>query len=149
MLDASRLPDRFWSKVERTESCWLWTAAVDPMGYGRFYVSPGRTGLAHRVAYELVVGPIPSGLVLDHLCRTPACVNPAHLEPVTLAENLRRGDRPHAGKTTCPLGHALDYRYPDGRRGCRTCTNAQGRAYRARNREVVNARRRERRRNAR
>lgn len=103
--------ERFWEKVEKTEKCWLWTAYVMPTGYGRF----GRQ-LAHRFAYEHLVGPIPEGLDLDHLCRVRHCVNPAHLEPVTRAENLRRGIKPRREKnpwcarwqrekTHCPRGH--------------------------------------------
>lgn len=83
--------ERFWSKVNKTETCWLWTAALDRHGYGVFGVAKGRgSARAHRVAYELVNGPIPGSLPLDHLCRVRACVNPAHLEPVTVAENNRR-----------------------------------------------------------
>lgn len=77
--------NRFWSKVEKTDMCWLWTGVKRPAGYGRFGGAQ-----AHRVAYELLVGPIPAGLELDHLCRVPGCVNPAHLEPVTKAENRHR-----------------------------------------------------------
>lgn len=80
---------RFWSKVDASGDCWLWTGAPH-LGYGRF--SRGRSGAtyAHRVAYELLVGPIPDGLTLDHLCWNTLCVNPDHLEPVTRAENTRR-----------------------------------------------------------
>ena len=76
------LPERFWNKVNKTEGCWLWTAALSH-GYGRF----GKGGAAHRLAWEDRNGPIPEGLVLDHLCRVPRCVNPEHLEPVTHREN--------------------------------------------------------------
>lgn len=102
------LAARFWAKVEKTESCWLWMARVNNHGYGE--INPGqRSGpprLAHRLSYELIVGPIPEGFVLDHLCRTPRCVNPAHLEPVTHAENVRRGLSAQL-KSQCPRGHAL------------------------------------------
>jgi hypothetical protein len=83
---------RFWEKVDKTDTCWLWTGSSDRLGYGRFSTWPSVT-LAHRFAYELLAGPIPDGLVIDHLCRTPSCVNPDHLEPVTQRENLRRGAR--------------------------------------------------------
>lgn len=84
---------QFWEKVNKTDSCWLWTGGVG-RGYGIFYRGADRGGsftVAHRYAYEALVGPIPAGLTLDHLCRVRGCVNPAHLEPVTQAENVRRG----------------------------------------------------------
>jgi len=83
--------DRFWSKVNKTNTCWLWEGTVENTGYGSFAVSHTKGVLAHRLAYELSVGEIPSGLTLDHLCRVRNCVNPDHLEPVTCAENIRRG----------------------------------------------------------
>lgn len=120
------LEDRFWPKVDASGDCWLWTASRFPDGYGSFSVN-GRARGAHRVAYELLVGPIPSGLTLDHLCRNPSCVNPTHLEPVTDRENVRRGHGPtavNARKTHCIHGHLLDeqntYIYPAGR-CCRRC----------------------------
>lgn len=104
--------ERFWSKVDRSggpAACWPWTAYVDKAhGYGVFMVHP-RQVKAHRMAYELAVGPIPEGLFIDHLCRNRSCVNPAHLEPVTAYENWRRGHAPQAKARragTCPNGHA-------------------------------------------
>lgn len=89
--------DRFWSKVwrdPRPDGCWLWLGAPNADGYGHFRrrLGPGhyRMVRAHRHAYELLVGPIPEGLTLDHLCGHPLCVRPAHLEPVTNSENVRR-----------------------------------------------------------
>lgn len=85
---------RFWSKVDKrgADDCWLWTGALTT-GYGRFHVAVGvPLVLAHRFAYEALVGRIPRGLDLDHLCRVRACVNPAHLEPVTRRNNLMRGN---------------------------------------------------------
>lgn len=107
--------------------CWISTFYLDPHGYTRIYVDKVRsTCLSHRVAYEALVGPIPDGLPLDHLCRMPACVNPAHLEPVTQAENMRRGDLPQAitARTgLCYRGHSLADAYikPNGQRWCRVC----------------------------
>ena len=126
------LPD-FWDRAERAPSgCWLWpTRSV--VGYGTITVA-GRAVGAHRRAYELARGPIPAGMTLDHLCRVRACVNPDHLEIVTLRENVLRGIGPsavNAAKETCKLGHPFDeantrYR-KDGRRECRTCANASWR----------------------
>jgi hypothetical protein len=88
--------ERFWAKVDRAgpEGCWLWLGQRNAWGYGHFRRTPMPgtyvTVKAHRFAYTLLVGPIPPGLTLDHLCGRPACVRPAHLEPVTNAENLRR-----------------------------------------------------------
>lgn len=133
--------ERFWAKVEKTATCWLWKGARTSHGYGTFVVDGRRRskkyGMAHRVAYELVVGPIPAGLTIDHLCRVPACVNPKHLEPVSMSVNVLRGDAPtknaalNLAKTHCPQGHPYSganlYVYPDGRRGCRKCRNASRR----------------------
>ena len=84
---------RFFSRVDRSGECWLWTAHVNPKtGYVQFRIG-GRAGsmvLAHRWAYKHFVGPIPAGMQIDHLCRVRHCVNPEHLEPVTPMENRRR-----------------------------------------------------------
>src|SRR3954469_2333783 len=105
--------ERFELKVERPdgiEGCWLWVGCVLSSGYGQFWDGERKVG-AHRWSYEHFVGPIPYGLELDHLCRVRNCVNPAHLEPVTRAENHRRGisDEVHRArflaKTHCPSGH--------------------------------------------
>ena len=92
-----------------TDSCKLWTGSVTKGGYGLVW-SAGKTRLAHRVAYEAAHGPIPAGLEIDHLCRTPGCVNPDHMEPVKHKENIRRSVHPTRGahqrnKTHCPQGH--------------------------------------------
>ena len=114
----------FWSKVEFTNSCWLWQAAVNDEGYGRF----GPSEYAHRWAYEFCVGPLPDGLQIDHLCRVRNCVNPDHLEPVTGRTNILRGisfSAVHARKTHCPQGHPYDeantYTSPTAKRRSRQC----------------------------
>lgn len=105
-------PERFWPKVRKTETCWLWEASTDASGYGQFRVLPRPAGptKAHRFAYEQIVGPIPDGLELDHLCRVRNCVNPDHLEPVPGAVNTLRGygaPAKNARKTHCIRGHEL------------------------------------------
>lgn len=97
------LPARFESKVVRTDTCWLWTGATNSRGYGCWGVN-GVSQLAHRVAYAVLVGPIPAGLTIDHLCRVKTCVNPDHLEAVTLRENIIRA-HVAAGQTHCINGH--------------------------------------------
>lgn len=125
--------ERFWAKVNKTETCWLWTGcSASKWGHGKF-MDRGKNWKAHRWAYEALVGPIPEGLTLDHLCRVPACVNPSHLEPVTLAENVRRQG---AAVTHCPQGHPLSgsnlYVVPkSGHRKCRTCRAAADRRHKA------------------
>lgn len=101
--------------------------------------------LAHRWAYELVVGPIPVGLTIDHLCRNPACVRPSHLEVVTMLENNLRAPTSvtaiNSAKTHCPKGHPYDesntYLMPSGGRDCRTCINERSARYRARQRRAA------------
>ena len=131
-------------RVAKGDGCWLWTGTVTGAGYGHVYVGGHRYEYVHRLAYQEAVGPIPEGLELDHLCRNHACLNPAHLEPVTHRENLRRGTGPdhcrHLAETkrarvACPRGHLWTepntYTRPDGRRMCRTCVglwNARRRA---------------------
>lgn len=121
-LPPSTVIERFMDKVsqEPNSGCWLWTAALNRHGYGAFSVL-GKTKLAHRVGYELLVGAIPDELALDHLCSVVSCVNPAHLEPVTDAENTRRIlVRAGIWKDCRRLGHAVVY-LPR----CRTCANTK------------------------
>lgn len=110
--------------------CMPWTGKVNSSGYGE-YVRMGRTYRAHRLSYEIFVGPIPDGLVIDHLCRNRRCCNPCHLEPVTAAENTRRGWP--VIKPTCVNGHEYTpentYARPNGGKDCRACIRARVRRY--------------------
>lgn len=132
----TELPVRFRSKVAVRESgCWEWIGRRNQGGYGRFYIGTGtndqRYASAHRWSYERVVGEIPDGLDLDHLCRNRSCVNPAHLEPVTRQENIRRGVGPqllgklNGDKRQCVNGHEFTVDNTRIRRGggraCRQC----------------------------
>lgn len=122
----------FWAKVDRggpvpahrpeLGACWLWTGA-QKNGYGRFTIRR-RPVYAHRFAYELLVGPIPQGLELDHLCRVTTCINPSHLEPVTHRKNVLRGISPaarHATMTHCSQGHPFDTGNTGWHHGARRC----------------------------
>jgi hypothetical protein len=107
--------------------CWEWTGRITPQGYGTISLA-GKSHRAHRLSYEALVGPIPDGLGLDHLCRNRPCVNPDHLEPVTQSVNTKRGfgiGTKHSMVTHCPKGHEYDefntYERPDGGRGCHKC----------------------------
>lgn len=123
------MSDSFWRRVDREpDGCWQWTGYRRRTGYGEWHPERHVRRLAHRHAYELLVGAIPDGKVLDHLCRNRGCVNPAHLEPVTIGENVLRGDTipaRWAQRTHCQQGHALtpDNLKKDRGRGreCRTC----------------------------
>lgn len=130
---------RFWPKVRQEGDCWLWIASTDQHGYGHFYPTRKRTVAAHRWSYEFLRAEIPEGLQLDHLCRTPSCVNPWHLEPVPAQVNGHRSDS-WAGlnhrKTHCPKGHPYagdNLRInAKGSRECVTCKRASWRAWHAR-----------------
>lgn len=120
---------RFWSKVKMTDTCWIWLAADNGLGYGMFR-HEGRYHLAYRFAYERLVGPIPKGLVIDHLCRNPACVRPEHLEPVTQRVNTLRGNAPsarQARQTHCKRGHELDPYAAGRKRQCVACRRLRAR----------------------
>ena len=147
----SRVPQRFWSKIEITDKCWNWLADLN-RGYGVFW-SNGKHVKAHRFIYERLIGPIPEGKTIDHLCRNTRCVNPAHLEPVTMSENVLRGFSDPAingRKTHCKHGHAFT---PENtfisvwgkkkQRRCRTCDKAREscRPKRVRNAPINGARR--------
>lgn len=129
---------RFWGKVEKSGECWLWLGSHGK-GYGRFSIDGVLRG-AHRVAFEWLRGPIKSGLVIDHLCRNPICVNPAHMEAVTNRENIMRGYGIAAkefSQTHCKYGHQLPPAIPGKERPCKTCNKMRSKAYYATNRESL------------
>lgn len=116
------------------DGCWRATGSLTPKGYARFKFDD-RSGQGHRFAYLTLVGPIPEGLELDHICRVRHCINPAHLEAVTHLENLNRRVMPEL-VTHCVNGHEYTpentYSKPNGKRMCRICKNAEKARYRAR-----------------
>lgn len=140
--------ERFWAKVQVGDDCWEWTASFGSHGYGSFWPGKDADGknlpmvTAPRYAYELLVGAVPEGLQIDHLCRNRRCVRPAHLEVVTPGENVRRG---LAGSlvTHCPQGHEYTpantarqaNRSGGMSRVCRQCHRERQRAYQARTKE--------------
>lgn len=142
--------ERLWTRVEKRgpDDCWLWTGATNasPNGRGGPYGKLGdqhpsrKTVLAHRVVYAHVVGPIPDGFHVDHLCGNSLCCNPTHLQAVPPAENNARSTSPTAAnivKTHCPQGHEYTpentgFRKGAGFRYCRTCARLAQRAKRTR-----------------
>ena len=156
MASQSTPASRFWSKVNfdgpvpshapHLGKCWLWTGATDPLDYGTFW-NGTKYVKAYRWAYEFCIRTIPDGLSIDHLCRTPSCVNPDHLEAVSLRENILRGTSPtakNAAKTHCPQGHPYNventYHNPARvERKCRVCGRAQA-AKRAKADAIVHSR---------
>ncbi len=131
------LPANMQNKITVEGDCWIWTGAKNSKGYGSMSDGKNRSVLAHRKAYTVTKGEIPVGLTIDHLCCTIECVNPAHLEAVTVAENLRRR---YASQTHCKNGHPLSGKNlrlnvrKSGRvsRVCRVCASAHTRASLAR-----------------
>lgn len=118
---------RLMARIKKTSSCWRWDGPVNNNGYGVIGLR-GRKVLVHRFSYELLIGPIPEGLELDHLCRNRRCANPDHLEPTTHKINCLRGIGPpavNARKTHCPKGHPLEQPNiygTNGHRMCRRCS---------------------------
>ena len=117
---------RFQKNIELDiiTGCWTWKSFKDKDDYGRFYIE-GKIKRAHRISYEHWNGEIIKGLVIDHLCRNTSCVNPHHLEAVTIKENTNRGRNHEREKTQCKNGHLFDeintYYRPNGGRNCRVC----------------------------
>lgn len=138
--EAVDLPIRFWDKVIITPGCWQWTGATSggPHPYGVSWDGTRRVK-AHRWAFETANGPLGDGMVPDHLCKNTLCVRPSHMEAVTFAENVRRGDAPGplAVRTNrCKRGHEFTTDNTllrrDGGRECRTCKRVHNRATKAR-----------------
>lgn len=132
----TKLMERFLAKIEKTNDCWFWKSWITREGYGQFSIHD-KAYFAHRVSYELFKCDIPKGLILDHLCRNPSCVNPEHLEAVTYKINTLRGN---AGlwqkqKTHCPKGHELrgdnlvNFEILKGWRICKICHAYQTKKY--------------------
>lgn len=142
---SQRLPNiiRFWFYVDNISSaCWIWKGGKGAGGYGMFRVKNKKV-MAHRFSYELILGkPINKGLTLDHLCKNRLCVNPTHLEQVTLKDNILRGNSPqaiNARKNHCIRGHPLYgnnlYLTKSGGRCCKQCSNISKKIRRFKNKE--------------
>lgn len=121
---ARRFPDALPQFVAPRPDCIIWIGALNQKGYGSSNLRGDRSGGVHRMVYEEFVGLVPEGMLIDHLCRVRSCINPDHLEPVTPAENTRRG-LTNATKTSCKNEHEFTdentYIGPDGQRSCRQC----------------------------
>ncbi len=127
-LSAEQRFEQYVQKSYLPNQCWVWVGVQDYNGYGRFFYNR-KNDRAHRVSYQLYVGPIPDGMTIDHLCRNRRCVNPTHLEVVSLRENILRGlgiPAINARKTHCKNGHEFNkintYYYRNGGRACRICS---------------------------
>ena len=126
--------ERFWEKVCITETCWLWIGAKNRRGYGAFHLGTNLNKEAHRFAYETLIGDVPIGKELDHLCRNPSCIKTEHLEPVVHFTNVQRGDSPpshNIKKSHCPRGHPYDltntFWTRRGGRMCKECNRQHSR----------------------
>jgi hypothetical protein len=138
------IEDALWNRITVTGFCWLYEGWLDGHGYG-YTRYEGKSRRAHKLAYEELVGPVPDGLVLDHLCRVRNCVNPDHVQPVTHRINLMRGFTParaNTEKTHCVNGHEFtpeNTNFDGIQRYCRACSrdkqkrlnSPERRAYRA------------------
>jgi len=113
----------FWRKVNKTDTCWLWQGYINSEGYGEYRSKVLRTRLAHRIAYALDGDGTVPDMPLDHLCRNRHCVNPDHLEPVSVKVNTRRSNHEYTEENTLTYG---------GKRRCRTCKNERARESRKR-----------------
>lgn len=157
IVDPAVLWDRFMAKVQvQPDGCWTWTGQLNNHMYGVIKRGNKRR-LAHVWAYQQVIGAIPPGMVLDHVCHSSSeceggqgclhrrCVNPSHLEPVTQRENAQRGRTGQAtgaknrSKTHCPSGHEIDGVRPSGERYCKTCNRLRERSRAAARRAKVAA----------
>ena len=145
----ARFLDNVWIPTDKT-MCWRWIGQLNNHGYGQSGIRV-RVGdslnnrLAHRIIYQLIFGNIPDGLVIDHLCRNRACVNPYHLEPVPMTVNTLRGEGPtayYARRDSCKWGHLFDdrnTRMAGNARLCKTCQRRSTREYMARKRAAARA----------
>lgn len=121
--------ERFWKKVNKTDSCWLWNGAKGQSGHGQFW-NGNRLVQAHRISYEWSVGAIPKGLTIDHICQTPPCVNPDHLQVMSMMDNVLLGSK--VQNTHCPNGHPFSKEntfYIKTARSCRICKRARDIVY--------------------
>ncbi len=138
MIRSSRW-DRFFEKVDFSGDCWEWTASQNGgTGYGQFKWTSDRPIGAHRAVWQLLMGPIPDGMTIDHLCMNKICVNPDHLEVVTQKENNRRAPLSQSKRTHCPQGHPLfgeNMRRYGGKRHCLSCVRRRNREYQRKKRK--------------
>lgn len=135
--------ERFWALVDKSGDCWLWTGGLLPYGYGTFGLRAGKSVRVHRYAWELVHGPIPAGMTIDHECHNQSdcnlgrdcphrrCVRPSHLKPKTHRDNNLASPNSRSRWTHCPRGHEFT---PENtiirsgtRRSCRSCHNERKR----------------------